>query len=79
MKRKIQKWGNSLALRIPHAFAAEAEVAYGSAVELELKEGSLVITPLARRPSLASLLSGVTDANIHREIDSGEPQGGEVW
>jgi hypothetical protein len=33
MVTRVQKWGNSLALRIPRSFAAQAKVAAGTAVD----------------------------------------------
>ena len=41
MQTKIQKWGNSLGLRIPRSFAAEAHVKEGSAVDLSVDKGPL--------------------------------------
>lgn len=39
MLTKIQKWGNSLALRIPKAFAEEVGLASETAVEIRVVEG----------------------------------------
>jgi antitoxin MazE len=80
MQTKVQKWGNSIALRIPKAFAEEMCIAPNTAVELTLTNGSLVITPLQTPAfSLEDLLAAVTAQNIHEEIDSGTAVGNEVW
>jgi len=80
MKTRVQKWGNSLALRIPKSFAAEAGLREDVPVELSLVEGKLVIQPLPHeRLTLAELLRGVTDDNIHAEVDTGPAVGREVW
>ncbi len=79
MKMKIQKWGNSLGLRIPKAFASEAEIENGSEVEMQMEEGTLVIFPVVRKRSLKSLLNEITPENLHGEIDDGPAKGGEVW
>ena len=80
MRTKIVKWGNSLGLRIPKSFAEEVRVAEGSTVELVLENGRLVIQPVpANGPTLDELLAGVTDDNLHGEVDFGGPVGGEVW
>lgn len=80
MKSRVQKWGNSLAVRIPKSFALEAGLQADSAVELSLVEGSLVVQPLRPQPlSLEELLSGVTDENIPGEWDTGPAIGKEVW
>jgi len=79
MKSKIQKWGNSLALRIPKSFAEEARVKEGADVDLCLKDGQLVVIPIRPRKTLRELLAGVTSENLHGETDTGKPQGNEVW
>ncbi len=80
MRTKIQKWGNSLALRIPKSFAEEAEVEAGSVVDLSVAEGQLVIRPVrSQRFELHALLAGVKEENLHAEISTGEPTGREAW
>lgn len=80
MQTRIQKWGNSLALRIPSAFAEEIGLAENSLVNLSLKEGGLVITAAAgEKWSLTELLLRVTDENRHREWETGAPGGSERW
>jgi antitoxin MazE len=80
MLTKIQKWGNALALRIPEILALNAQLKNNSIVEVLLIDGKLVIKPLSTSQwTLEDLLSGITDDNIHREIDSGKAAGKEVW
>ncbi len=80
METKVQKWGNSLALRIPKAFAEETHITQDMTVNLSVQDGVIVIKPVARRRySLDDLLAQVTDENIHGEIDSGPPVGNEAW
>ena len=80
MQTTIQKWGNSLAVRIPKAFVKEAHVAYGTQVDLSVDDGKIVIDPRAE-PSyrLEDLLKGVTKRNLHAEVDTGKAVGREVW
>jgi antitoxin MazE len=76
MKARIQKWGNSLALRIPKPLAAEAGLREDDPVELSLVEGKLVTQPASRQPlTLDELLKGVTDENLHGEWDAGPAVG----
>lgn len=80
MKVQIQKWGNSLALRIPKSFALESKIEQGSTVEVSVKQGKLVVAPLiAPEFMLEELLSKVTKRNLHHEVDSGDAAGKEVW
>ena len=80
MKTKIQKWGNSLALRIPKSFATEVGLINDAAVEITLSEGRLLITPVVKRKfTLRKLLADVTADNLHGEVDTGGAVGGEAW
>ncbi|MFO0873697.1 MAG: AbrB/MazE/SpoVT family DNA-binding domain-containing protein [Phycisphaerales bacterium] len=80
MQTKIQRWGNSIGVRIPRSLAAEAGVEAGSEVELSVRDGDIVVKPASRaRYGLDELLGKVTARNLHAEIDSGRRRGREVW
>lgn len=80
MTTTVQKWGNSLALRIPSSLAKDVHLHQGSEVEVAIVEGAMVIKPIGRRKySLRRLLKGITKENIHEEQDWGGPIGREVW
>jgi antitoxin MazE len=80
MRTRIQRWGNSLALRIPKAFAAEAQLEQDTVVEVRLVDGKLLIVPVTETSvTLEQLLAGVTEENLHHETDTGPAMGQEVW
>ncbi len=80
MLTKVQKWGNSLALRIPKTFALDANLQNDSLVEISLVKGKIVITPVSMPNwSLDDLLAGITPDNLHGEADTGSPVGNEIW
>ena len=80
MRTRIQKWGNNLALRIPKTFATEVGLEHDSPVEVSLSDGRLVVVPVGGRAlTLERLLAGVTEHNLHHEIDTGPAAGNEVW
>jgi len=80
MRTRVQKWGNSLAVRIPKSFAAEIGLQDDSPVDLRLSQGRLVLQPSAPQPpTLDDLLSKVRKSNIHVEFDTGPAQGREAW
>lgn len=79
MKVQIQKWGNSLALRIPKSFAVETHIEEGSTVEMTVGKNGILMRPTKAEMNLESLLAEITDDNLHREIDFGKPEGNEVW
>lgn len=80
MRTRIQKWGNSLALRIPKSFAYEIGLEQDIPVNISLVDGKLVIEPVQEPDfTLDQLLSQVTEENLHHEIDTGHPLGKEAW
>lgn len=80
METKIQKWGNSLGLRIPKSFAEEARVEAGSTVDITVEDGELVVRPVRRRTfELRSLLKAINPKNVHEGVETGAPVGREAW
>lgn len=80
MRTKIQKWGNSLALRIPKGFAQHSNLENNSEVDIHLEDKQIVIKPVVRQTkNLADLLAGVNKENIHNEVDTGSACGNEIW
>ncbi len=80
MKTRIQRWGNSLALRIPKSFASEVGIQKETSIELLVSDGKLVITPLVESGfTLKGLLAKINNNNLHHEIDTGKAMGNELW
>lgn len=79
MQTRIQKWGNSLAIRIPKPFALEVGLEQNSLVAVSIKEGKLLLEPIKHCYSLKELLAGVTQDNLHAEVETGLPLGNEAW
>jgi antitoxin MazE len=76
----VQKWGNSLGVRIPKNIAEDIHVEDGATVEMRVEEGNLVIAPVGKPVySLEELASRITPENRHDLIDFGPPVGKEVW
>jgi antitoxin MazE len=80
MQTKIQKWGNSLAIRIPKSFALNVNLKQNELVDISIDKGKIIISPIAQKEySLEELLKGVSENNLHSEIDTGAPAGKEIW
>ena len=80
MKTRIQKWGNSLALRIPRLLAEESSLHQDSAVDVTGRNGKRVVVPILEPViSLENLVEQITPQNRHAEIETGESVGNEVW
>jgi antitoxin MazE len=80
MRSSVQKWGNSLALRIPKSLAVESGIDQGTVVDLSCVDGRLIVMPvLDWKSALEELLASVTNQNIHGEVDTGPSVGDESW
>jgi len=77
MTATIQKWGNSLAVRIPQAVARQIRLEEGDAVELSVDTETLLVRPARPRYKLGQLLRRVTPANRSPETDWGKSCGQE--
>jgi antitoxin MazE len=79
MKTAVQRWGNSLALRIPSAYASETNMHEGSQVELSRKGDSLVVKLIrSKQIPLKDMLKQITPDNLHEAVDTGIPVGKEM-
>lgn len=79
MRAKAQRWGNSLAVRIPKAIAEQAGVQEEDELEIEVVSKAIRIRARQRPVSLNDLLERVTSDNVHDEADFGAPRGREAW
>lgn len=80
MLAKAQKWGNSLAVRIPKSVAEECGIEADSPVDIVRENNLIIIRPVQKKRFLLdSLLASVTEDNIHSEVPTGMPVGREIW
>lgn len=80
METRVQRWGNSLALRIPKPLADEIGLKDNSPVQLSLRDRQLVIVPVVQPAlSLEALLAQVTETNRHAEVLTDPAVGDEAW
>jgi antitoxin MazE len=78
MSGKIQKWGNSLGVRIPKNLIEILNLVENSEVEIEHRDGAIIISPVKNKFSLESLLNQITRDNCHHEVNS-KSKGHEAW
>ena len=80
METKIQKWGNSLGVRIPKQIADKTELREGSCVNIVKKKGYIIIESCSyEKPRLATLVKKITPHNRHGEAEWGKSYGKEIW
>jgi antitoxin MazE len=75
----LAKWGTSFAVRIPKAILEAAQLKPGDELELELQDRTIVIQPVASKPTLQQLLDAITPENCHPPTDWGQRVGKEAW
>ena len=82
MITKVQKWGNSQGVRLSKQLLSKADIGVGDAVDIEVREGALVVTPVRRvrgGHDLRTLVRGIREGYEPEELDWGPPAGREVW
>ena len=82
MITKVQKWGNSQGLLVSKELLSDAKLAVGDAVAVEVRVGTLVVTPLRRvrgGHDLRELVGRIPNGYAAEELYWGQPAGGEVW
>ncbi|MBV8780910.1 MAG: AbrB/MazE/SpoVT family DNA-binding domain-containing protein [Phycisphaerae bacterium] len=83
MPGTVQKWGNSLGVRIPKALAEQTSLTEGTKIEFSATAEGLTIRP-SRRPrqrskyKLSDLLKRVKGPSPHRELLDDLPRGREI-
>ena len=66
---QFAKWGNSVALRIPNAYAKEIHATPGADVDVSVADGKLIVAPVESPVyDLAELVAQISDENRHGEV-----------
>ena len=78
MATKLQKWGNSIGVRIPKTIIEQAQLSVDTPVAIEHRDGKIIIFPSQKNPKLSDLLDQITEDNLHT-TDDFPPQGREFW
>ena len=82
MITKVQKWGNSQGLRLSKGLLLDVDIQVGDAVEVAVRDGALVITPVRRvrgARNLDELVRRIRKDDEPQELDWGKPVGREAW
>ena len=78
MTVKLQKWGNSMGVRIPKSIIEKVNIEENDELIIEQQDGKIVIFPAKKKLSLSDMMDQVTPENLHTEDDF-KPEGNEVW
>ena len=77
MQSRIQKWGNSLAVRIPTVIAKQLHLHSGSQVNLEIKDGQIIVK--LPQYDLDTMINAITPNNQHHLALDDASAGNEEW
>lgn len=79
MTTKIQKWGNSLAIRLPKGLFQSGKFFEGVTVTFEERGSEIIIRSTQKKlPTLKEALKGMTRVNFEPELDWGSDVGEEI-
>lgn len=79
-EQTLQKWGNSLGLRLPKEMAEQFSLTEGSTLILTIEKRGISLRPAnKKREGLKKLVAKITPQNKHGVIDWGESRGKEIW
>ena len=79
MTTTVQKWGNSLGVRIPKNIVDTMGLSAGGGVSIVLKNGQMVIEPKNKLLDLKKAMKNYKPETYHKEVDWGKPIGNEIW
>ncbi len=79
MRSSVARWGNSLAVRLPKGIADSAEIGEGTEIELECKDGEIVLRRAKPKYAIKDLMARFKPEHRHEETDWGPPVGQEIW
>lgn len=78
MYTKIQKWGNSQAVRLPKTILEMADIHENDQVEIKVQDGNLLIIPVKKHRTLEERIAEYQGNYQCSEWDVGKPIGKEV-
>lgn len=81
MRATIQKWGNSLGIRLPKRMLDQLDLSQGSVLQCSMEDGCIKLIPIqrSRKEELEQLLSAITVDNLHHVDFFCDEVGGEAW
>ena len=80
MEARLQKWGNSVGIRIPSNIMKSLILKINDVLELKTEENKIIITKTIRKTiSLEERFKVYNGENLAKDFEWDEPQGREIW
>ena len=76
---KIQKWGNSLGIRISHNIVKELHLEANDIVDVKQKGNQIIVTKLSPKVSLQERIDAYHGENLGKDFVWDESCGKELW
>ena len=79
MQVALNKWGNSVGLRMPNSILLELGIGCGNKLDIKVENGKAVMEPVDdKKDRLAKLLKAIKPDNLHGESITGVTMGNEI-
>ena len=80
MEARIQKWGNSVGIRIPSNIIKSLNLKQNDIVVLEQTDDKIIISiPKKKKIDLEELFKKYNGENLSKDFEWDEPVGREIW
>lgn len=80
MNTKVQKWGNSLGVRLPLSITKSLNIRPNTQIEIKLEGKKIVLKPIKKvEYNLSDLVNQINESNCHKEETFGNQTGNEIW
>lgn len=80
MEAKIQKWGNSVEIRIPSSILKSLNIKTNDILNIEQEEDKIVIRiPKKKKISLEERFNNYHGENLSKDFSWDDPMGEEIW
>jgi antitoxin MazE len=80
MEARLQKWGNSVGIRIPNSLLKSLNLSINDKIDLKEDGDRIIITKSKKeRVSLEELFKNYNGENLAKEFEWDDPVGNEIW
>ncbi len=82
MRRTVQRWGNSLAVRLPADVAEACDLTEGTELDVRHEAGAIVLVRERQdreKYTLRQLVARITKRNRPERVQFGRRMGREIW
>lgn len=79
MEMKLQKWGNSLGVRLPSNILKSLNLKVDDVINIREEDEKIIITKVEKKISLEEKIKAYEGENISKDFEWDNAQGREIW